>query len=217
MAKEPKQHHTYVRIVEASLKLFNESGERNISTNHIAQYLDISPGNLYYHFANKDEIIVQLFKRYSRDLLGYLSQTPLPRTVEDAVGYMQGVYDVMWQYRFLFSDVNTLLLRSTELLGEHNEFTRERIAPLLIRLLEQMQDLGMVKIDAIGMRDLSVNMWLITKYWLDFDRSVEGDDSSGEYGAAAKQRGVRRTLSLLRPYLQGSHLARFDELMAQGG
>ena len=102
-------------------------------------------------------------------------------------------------------------------MGEHNEFTRERIAPLLIRLLEQMQDLGMVKIDAIGMRDLSVNMWLITKYWLDFDRSVEGDDSSGEYGVAAKQRGVRRTLSLLRPYLQGSHLARFDELMAQGG
>ena len=101
MAKEPKQHHTYVRIVEASLKLFNESGERNISTNHIAQYLDISPGNLYYHFANKDEIIVQLFKRYSRDLLDYLSQTPLPCTVEDAVGYMQGVYDVMWQYRFL--------------------------------------------------------------------------------------------------------------------
>ena len=65
MAKESRPN-TYNRIVDASLVLFNEEGERNISTNHIAAHLSISPGNLYYHFRNKDEIIMQLFKRYSQ-------------------------------------------------------------------------------------------------------------------------------------------------------
>ena len=57
MAKESKQN-TYQRIIESALVLFNEEGERNISTNHISAHLGISPGNLYYHFRNKDEIIV---------------------------------------------------------------------------------------------------------------------------------------------------------------
>ena len=121
--------NTYTRIINASLALFNEEGERNISTNHIAAHLGISPGNLYYHFRNKDEIIVQLFKRYSEALLVYLNEAVLPSNVEDSINYMAGIYDVMWEYRFLFSDVNTLLARSAELLGEHNTFTQAKSVP----------------------------------------------------------------------------------------
>ena len=91
MVKEGRQN-TYIRIVDASLTLFNEEGERNVSTNHIAAHLGISPGNLYYHFRNKDEIIVQLFKRYSEELLAFLNDTPLPADVTGTVRFMAGVY-----------------------------------------------------------------------------------------------------------------------------
>ncbi len=55
---------TSERIVQNSLDLFNQQGERSVSTNHIAAHMDISPGNLYYHFPNKQAIIAVLFAEY---------------------------------------------------------------------------------------------------------------------------------------------------------
>ncbi|MBO0217341.1 helix-turn-helix transcriptional regulator, partial [Vibrio sp. Vb2880] len=49
------------KIVYAALELFNQHGERNITTNHIADHIEISPGNLYYHFRNKQEILREIF------------------------------------------------------------------------------------------------------------------------------------------------------------
>ena len=199
--------NTYTRIIDASLALFNEEGERNVSTNHIAAHLGISPGNLYYHFRNKDEIIVQLFKRYSEALLEYLNDTALPSSVEDSINYMAGIYDVMWEYRFLFSDVNTLLARSSELLGEHNNFTQAKVSPLLVNLLSQLNGLNIIRADQIAMNDLAVNMWMITKYWFDFDSSLRG---RAKLTKDSKARGIRRTLSLLRPYLLPQYIEEFD-------
>ena len=206
MARESKIN-TYTRIIKDSLILFNEEGERNVSTNHIAAHLGISPGNLYYHFRNKDEIIVQLFKRYSEALLEYLNDTALPSSVEDSINYMAGIYDVMWEYRFLFSDVNTLLARSSELLGEHNNFTQAKVSPLLVNLLSQLNGLNIIRADQIAMNDLAVNMWMITKYWFDFDSSLRG---RAKLTKDSKARGIRRTLSLLRPYLLPQYIEEFD-------
>ncbi|ROV55977.1 TetR/AcrR family transcriptional regulator [Neisseria chenwenguii] len=207
MAREVKIN-TYTKIINASLALFNEEGERNISTNHIAANLGISPGNLYYHFRNKDEIIVQLFNRYSEALLEYLQNAVLPTNVEESIDYMASVYDVMWDYRFLFTDVNTLLARSAELLGEHNNFTQAKVSPLLVNLLTQLNGLEIIRADQTAMNDLAVNMWMVTKYWFDFDASLRGRTKLTE---DSKGRGIRRTLSLLRPYLLPEHRSEFDE------
>lgn len=208
MAKESRPN-TYNRIVDASLVLFNEEGERNISTNHIAAHLSISPGNLYYHFRNKDEIIMQLFKRYSQELLGYLREAKLPEDSSTIKNYMVGVYDVMWKYRFLFSDVNTLLARSAELLGEHNEFTRVKVSPLLLKLLTQLNNVGLIDADELARHELALNIWLITKYWFDFDSSLHEHTLT----EASKFRGIKQTMSLLRPYVRAEHRPDFDAMM----
>ena len=54
-------------ILQVSLKLFNEFGSENISTNEIAKKTDISTGTLYYYFKNKEEIIVELFIKMNKE------------------------------------------------------------------------------------------------------------------------------------------------------
>ena len=56
------------KIIQGSIELFNQQGERNVTTNHIAEYVGISPGNLYYHYRNKDDIIRSIYKLYEKNL-----------------------------------------------------------------------------------------------------------------------------------------------------
>ena len=64
-----KKNKNYERIIQASIALFNQYGEPYVSTNHIGDYLSISPGNIYYYFRNKEEIIADIFKRCENDLM----------------------------------------------------------------------------------------------------------------------------------------------------
>ena len=67
---------TKERILATSLELFNRLGERNVTTNHIAEALGISPGNLYYHFRNKGDIVFALFERYQATVEAFLQVPP---------------------------------------------------------------------------------------------------------------------------------------------
>ncbi|MDO4997537.1 MAG: TetR/AcrR family transcriptional regulator [Neisseria sp.] len=204
--------NTYERIIAAALQLFNDEGERNVSTNHIAAHLGISPGNLYYHFRNKEEIIVQLYRQYSTEIMAWLQDAPLPKNIADTVHYLSGIFDIMWTYRFLFSDMNFLLSRSAELLGEHNELTKDKAWPLMLRHLLELNQAGVLQANERDLQDLCLNLWLVSKYWFDFDRSLRGKN---KMQASVKQLGVLRNLSLMRPYIAAAHQAELASVEAE--
>ena len=91
------------RILDRALELFNERGTAVVSTNHIAAAASISPGNLYYHFRNKDEIVRALFQQLFelQDRSFTVSQSGAP-TFADLRHLVQVNFEVLWKYRFVY-------------------------------------------------------------------------------------------------------------------
>lgn len=93
---------TAEKILLISLDLFNENGERNITSVDIANELDISPGNLYYHFKGKDDIISALVDQYVNKINAI---SPHEQTNEDFYRYLYYCLETMYLFRFLFQNI----------------------------------------------------------------------------------------------------------------
>ena len=85
--KAPRR--TAQRIAEVTLALFNRFGEPNVSTTLISSELNISPGNLYYHFPSKDALVNHLFDEYETAMLDLLEAATDVHDVEDAWFFLQ--------------------------------------------------------------------------------------------------------------------------------
>ena len=103
---------TSERILVTSLLLFNEEGEPNVTTVDISNEMEISPGNLYYHFKGKEAIIEALFNRFETDLSDIL-RAPLDKTlgVEDSWFYLYVVFEEIYNFRFFYQNLTDLLHR----------------------------------------------------------------------------------------------------------
>ncbi len=101
------------RILQASVELFNQSGVVAVTTNHIAEHLGISPGNLYFHFRNKEEIIRELFELMCADTYKVWKPTaeaPAPGTPLELI---ERSYVVFWNYRFFHREMYHLRRRDS--------------------------------------------------------------------------------------------------------
>ncbi len=110
-----KPRRTAERILEVTLELFNRFGEPNVSTTLISAELSISPGNLYYHYPAKDELINSLFGRYEAALDELLRAAEGVSNIEDAWLFFHMLFELIWQYRFLYRDLNDLLSKNRRL------------------------------------------------------------------------------------------------------
>jgi AcrR family transcriptional regulator len=93
---------TAEKILLISLDLFNSEGERNITSVDIANELDISPGNLYYHYKGKDEIINALVDSYVVKMNGIPQASGAN---EDFYKYLFYCLETMHLFRFLFQNI----------------------------------------------------------------------------------------------------------------
>lgn len=203
---------TQDKIILASLKLFNEKGERAVSTNHIAEYLGISPGNLYYHFRNKEDIIQSIFEKYIEHMQS--SFVPAEQDVPAEVflqQYCDQVFSSIWRFRFFHSSMPGIVLRDNELhkryLSAHN-LLGERAKQSVINLKRD----EIILIEDQDIDELVELMRVVGSFWMNYlmANTINNPITKGDI-----YRGILKIISLLWPYTTPKGKERISVLRAR--
>lgn len=186
-------------IIEGSIALFNQSGVSEVTTNHIAHHLDISPGNLYYYFANKEAIIRAIFAqiRSQVETLWAAKDKPVLFLLAD---YVNVVFNIIFGYRFFFAEL-TLILRRDEALRADYMQLQSRFKEELAGLLLQLQNAGVLRgLDEPSQRMAMANsVWIVTIYWHSYLESVPANNQPS-------RELLNHIVFLLKPYIEALYL-----------
>lgn len=211
MEIKPKRR-TRERILEAGLRLFNDFGEPNVTTTVIADDLNISPGNLYYHFHNKDEIVEALFAGFEREIEEILTvPTNRQADVDDIWLFLHLLFENIWKYRFFYRDLNDLLTRNRTLEIHFKKIIAHKIVTATL-LCEGLVFAGTMRATSSELRALSTNMAVIATYWLSFEYAR---DPRGRMESERIGRGVYQVMAMLAPFLTGESRALLEKLSVE--
>ncbi|MFQ3230783.1 TetR/AcrR family transcriptional regulator [Reinekea sp.] len=197
------------KIIQASLKLFNQQGERVVTTNHIAEHLNISPGLLYYHFKNKESIIQAIFLEYTLHIKNAIT---VPNDTSDPseflATYCDDIFEGIWHYRFLHLSMPTLLIQHNEL---HNHYleAHQLLIARASSAVQWLRDFELIEIEENQIATLVDLMRLVTGFWVGFSIA---NHLGTELTKKQVHAGREHLIALLAPYATPSGKVIFNNL-----
>ena len=206
---------TKEKILKTALGLFNNEGESNVSSVDVASVLGISPGNLYYHYKGKDEIISALFSDFYMEIRQVLNSTiNAPLKLEDNWVYLYIIFEEIYDFRFFYKNQSELIARIPALKTPFARILslKEQTAFSLLSTLENENYLLFDEGEKAG---LATRLAQHFTFWLQYHGL--------RFGVAPPKslidQGVFHTLIQITPYWQGdaSYSALLEDFMMGKG
>ena len=196
------------RILVASLLLFNEQGVPRTTINDIADEIDISPGNLHYHFRKKEEIVDALTAEFQADARKVLNP-PDSETVslDDFWWFLHHLLELKGAYRFMLTDTEVLADEYPKVARALRHFARAVNAAFELYLIGLVQN-GHLNTDMAGVKSTARNLAIIALMSERFDELVD----SGRAADDAAIGVARSILGLLKPIASADTASELEEL-----
>ncbi|WP_137937428.1 TetR/AcrR family transcriptional regulator [Chitinivorax sp. B] len=210
MEAKPKRR-TKERILELSLSRFNAVGESNVTATEIGELLSISPGNLYYHFKNKEAIVEALFELFRHEVHEELVlEEGRAATLEDLWLYLHLLFQLAWKFRFLYRDPVNVVSRYPGVASRFKQVIGLQ-ARSVAGILSSLAMRGELRATRHQIQTMAVNMMVIASQWLSFEyvRHPRQD-----LGSDVMANGVFQAMSLVSPLLSAEQQLAFDHLAA---
>ena len=158
---------TKARIIEDALFQFNEKGLNRVGVRDIARALDISPGNMSYHFPKKEELVLQILLGFSADNQRMFANYHANKLgIEAFLELIEGIFRNQFKYRGLLVDlveINRLLSAATDF--DYSEFQKRRLSEFRTILvgLREVEDL---KLDDEQLEQVVSHISLFGRFWI---------------------------------------------------
>lgn len=188
--------NTKDKILNKALELFNSEGSSNISTNHIAKALDMSTGNLYYHFKNKESIIRTLLQRMIEEYDEVFREN-FPKK-EDMIleSLLFDDTKTAIKYKFLYNELNILFKRDKvfEDIFIENQTKREKVFNDIFKFL---QEKGYIEknISDFVLNNATKIIWYLENFRF-FRYELEGRDIKSTEGLDIKEILLERLIPI---------------------
>lgn len=114
--------HTSERIIRAAIALFNQRGIQHVAVESIAAHLEISPGNLTYHFKRKRDLVHATFNVLQERLSVVLKPTIPAGSAREGAEYLVNILRSFWEFRFFFNALTFLLSQDPKLREKYFKF-----------------------------------------------------------------------------------------------
>jgi AcrR family transcriptional regulator len=197
------------KILHKSLELFNELGEPNVTTLLISDELDISPGNLYYHFKSKTDILTEIFGWYELEMNQLLEAPSTETDIEDQWFFLHLIFENIAKYRFIYKDVVNVLERYAEIKQRFQKIIlKKREASL--KILTSLQQQGNLKANDSELEALCEQIVLTATFWLNYKLI-----SQGKLTEDILTHGVYQVISLVAPFLDDEQRDQLNTLKAE--
>lgn len=198
---------TKERILLTSIDLFNRSGVVAITTNHIAKAMEISPGNLYFHYDNKEEIIAELFKRMCKETY-QVWRFGKART-KKPLDFIDENFELYWKYRFFHREMYSLRRKDADLARMWRQHLEKMMKLMEVLYRRWVKEAKMMQIkDAREMEYISESLLAMSTTFLQFFESAERAP-----GKRSIERGKRHVARLLAPFTVGESKDEFEKFL----
>lgn len=183
-----------------------------VGTSQIAEHLGISPGNLYYHFRNREEILRELFAGMDAELDEVLRAAP-GETI-DAVrlaDFYIGGARVLWRYRFFFASATDFIGRDAAMAEQYVQFS-ERSRTYMRHIIQSVvtANPGRCTPTSRECGIIAESMWVL---WVSWPRYSELSRPGAAIGEADIGHGLEQIASILAPYVDPSFYRKVIQLL----
>ncbi len=204
------KRNTREHILEVSLSLFNDLGEPRVTTNQIALEAEISPGNLYYHFRSKHDIVLELFKRFLAQFQPLL-EVPENSSLEaeDLWFQLHLSFELKGRFRFLYRNLPDLADQIPNL-GKAFLGLLKMERNAAGSLIENLERQDKLRISESEKTLLLNNLMLALTYWIS---NAELVDADGLANGSVQSSAIAGVLQMVIPYLRKAEKKQFTELV----
>ncbi len=136
---------TKEKILETSLKLFNEFGFQMVSLRKIASVMKISHGNLIYHFKSKEDIVEALHKQLLDKAIEENQKIiQNENLILDFISINRVGLSFVYDYRFFFLDLVQIMKEYKNLHQQFVEIEKIRFS-MYADLIQKLIDLNLMR------------------------------------------------------------------------